>query len=217
MGRSLLRCLGVLACAAAVWAEPITFTVSPGGDNLIRFESKAPLETVAGTTRQVSGTVKLDPANLSAGVSADLRVEAATIKTGNGTRDGHMRNNHLHTDQYPDILFVLENAAFDGALESGQTREFKVPGKFTLHGVTHDIEAPTKVTLDESGGKRLHIVSNFQVKLADYEIPRPQFLIILQADMAGRAIVIGLGMGLLAALAPARAVAGLAPAEVFRR
>lgn len=46
---------------------------------------------------------------------------------------------------------------------------------------------------------------------------RPQFLIILEADMAGRAIVIGLGMGLLAALAPARAVAGLAPAEVFRR
>ena len=46
---------------------------------------------------------------------------------------------------------------------------------------------------------------------------RPQFLIILEADMAGRAIVIGLGMGLLAALAPARAVAGLAPAEVFLR
>jgi putative ABC transport system permease protein len=46
---------------------------------------------------------------------------------------------------------------------------------------------------------------------------RPQFLIVMQSEMAGRAIVIGLGMGLLAALLPARVLAGLAPAEVFRR
>ncbi len=46
---------------------------------------------------------------------------------------------------------------------------------------------------------------------------RPQFLIVLEADMAARAVGIGLGMGLLAALFPARVVAGLAPAEVFRR
>jgi len=46
---------------------------------------------------------------------------------------------------------------------------------------------------------------------------RPQFLVVLQADMAGRAAVISLGMALVAALLPARVVAGLAPAEVFRR
>jgi putative ABC transport system permease protein len=46
---------------------------------------------------------------------------------------------------------------------------------------------------------------------------RPQFLVVLQADMAGRAAVIGLGMALLAALFPARVVARLAPAEVFRK
>ncbi|HSB90254.1 MAG TPA: ABC transporter permease [Anaerolineales bacterium] len=46
---------------------------------------------------------------------------------------------------------------------------------------------------------------------------RPQFLVVLQADMTGRAVVIGLGMALVAALLPARVVARLAPAEVFRR
>ena len=46
---------------------------------------------------------------------------------------------------------------------------------------------------------------------------RPQFLVVLQADMAGRAAVISLGMALVAALLPARVVARLAPAEVFRR
>jgi len=46
---------------------------------------------------------------------------------------------------------------------------------------------------------------------------RPQFLVVLQADMAGRAAVIGSGMALVAALLPARVLARLAPAEVFRR
>lgn len=46
---------------------------------------------------------------------------------------------------------------------------------------------------------------------------RPQFLIVLlPADAVGAGLV-GLGMALAAALVPARLVAGLAPAEVFRR
>ena len=48
-------------------------------------------------------------------------------------------------------------------------------------------------------------------------VVRPQFLVVLQSDMAGRAAVIGLAMALVAALLPARVVARLAPAEVFRR
>ena len=46
---------------------------------------------------------------------------------------------------------------------------------------------------------------------------RPQFLVVLQTDMAGRAALIGLGMALAAAMFPARVMARLAPAKVFRR
>jgi putative ABC transport system permease protein len=46
---------------------------------------------------------------------------------------------------------------------------------------------------------------------------RPQFLIVLAPDAALRAIVIGALMALVAALVPSRAVARLAPADVFRR
>jgi putative ABC transport system permease protein len=46
---------------------------------------------------------------------------------------------------------------------------------------------------------------------------RPQFLIVIDPADAGIALVAGLGMALLAAILPARAVARLAPAEVFRR
>lgn len=46
---------------------------------------------------------------------------------------------------------------------------------------------------------------------------RPQFLIVINPFDAGWALLAGLGMALAAAFFPARVVAGLAPAEVFRR
>lgn len=179
MKRRYLTFWGSLCWAGIAAAAPISFTVSHGGSNLIRFESNAPLETVVGTTDQVRGLVVLDPANLSAGVSAEVTVEAASIKTGNGTRDGHMRDNHLQTKQYPDIVFKLKDFPLDGVLEFGQARTFEVAGDFSLHGVTRSITLPVEVTFySGETGQRLHVKGNFEVKLADYSIPRPQFLVM---------------------------------------
>jgi putative ABC transport system permease protein len=46
---------------------------------------------------------------------------------------------------------------------------------------------------------------------------RPQFLIVFDPVQTAQTSLIGLAMGLLAALFPARLLAGLAPAEVFRK
>lgn len=46
---------------------------------------------------------------------------------------------------------------------------------------------------------------------------RPQFLVALEPAALARALLAGLGMALLAALLPARVIAALAPADVFRR
>lgn len=46
---------------------------------------------------------------------------------------------------------------------------------------------------------------------------RPQFLIVFDPYDVGWALLAGLGMAMVAALFPVRAVAGLAPAEVFRK
>jgi putative ABC transport system permease protein len=46
---------------------------------------------------------------------------------------------------------------------------------------------------------------------------RPQFLVVLEPRAIGWAVLSGLGMALLAALVPVRAIARLAPAEVFRK
>jgi putative ABC transport system permease protein len=45
----------------------------------------------------------------------------------------------------------------------------------------------------------------------------PQFMIVLEPAAIGWALLSGLVMALAAALIPVRAIAGLAPAEIFRR
>jgi putative ABC transport system permease protein len=46
---------------------------------------------------------------------------------------------------------------------------------------------------------------------------RPQFLVAYDVNAVGRVLLAGLVMAVLAALAPVRVIAGLAPADVFRR
>lgn len=46
---------------------------------------------------------------------------------------------------------------------------------------------------------------------------RPQFLIVVEVTTVLRSLAAGLGVALLAALGPARVIAQLAPADVFRR
>ncbi len=179
MKRILLLALAGVTLTIASQAEPLTFTITAGAENSIRFESKAPMETIIGTTDQISGSITLDPANLTAGVSATLVVDPAAIKTGNGIRDSHMRENHLHTKQHPEIKFTMADLPLEGALGSGEARPFTIEGEFTLHGVTKKINLPVEVTLFALGEvQRLHITGHFEVRLADYSIPRPQFLVM---------------------------------------
>jgi polyisoprenoid-binding protein YceI len=169
----------LVLCVCAAHADPLTFKVGKGGGNLIQFESKAPLETITGVTDQVEGTITLDPRNLADGVSALIIVDAASLKTGNRIRDGHMRDNHLHTDKFPKITFAVGNAVLDGALQYGVPRSFQVVGDFYLHGVTRTITVPVQVTLVQADAEtKLRIQGTFSVRLSDYEIPRPQFLVM---------------------------------------
>jgi polyisoprenoid-binding protein YceI len=179
MKRSLFLLVGLLCITISINAQPLTFSIQGGEGNQIRFESKAPLETIVGTTDQVSGSITVDPTNLEAGVSAAVVVDATSLKTGNKIRDGHMRDNHLHTDQYPDIQFKFDNLSLKGSLSPNAPLKCQVTGDFSLHGVTKSITVPAEVTLKEMGAvKELHIVASFDIRLSDYEIPRPQFLIM---------------------------------------
>ena len=175
--------VGSVVSAAASTAAVSEFIVTPGTDgNKVVFESKATLESFKGKTDRVSGTITADLSDLTDTVAVRIVVDLASFDTGIGKRNGHMRDNHLETDQYPEAVFTADRvvATTAPALGPGQTATVRLAGSMDLHGVVRDGEYEVQLTLEESGV--LLVVADFVVSLEDHAIKRPKFLIMKLAD-----------------------------------
>jgi polyisoprenoid-binding protein YceI len=168
----------VTALLAATPALAARFAVKAGAPNQVVFVSKAATETFEGKTDRLSGIIDVDPAGVGDSVTVHLEVDMASLDTGIGKRNGHMRENHLETAKYP-------SATFDGAtvlgpkgaaLAVGTKTAIDVEGRFTLHGVTRRLRVVVDVTLRDE--RTLDFTTSFKVPLADYAISRPKFLFL---------------------------------------
>jgi len=168
---------------APAGAESQRFAFRPGDkSSSVEFLSKAPMETFSGRTNQVTGYVVLDPAGVADTIEVDAEVPLATLDTGIEMRNQHMREEHLETDHYPTAVFrggrVVSGS---GPLEPGKAATMTIAGTFDLHGVTKTIEVPVNLTWtpgSAGGPATLRTVAKFDVKLADYNIKRPSFLVM---------------------------------------
>ena len=163
--------------AEYISAEYINYKITPGEPNMVKFTSDAPLETIVGETKQIEGSLYADPENLDDSTKAEFEVQMESIDTGNGIRNGHMRDNHLHTDEHPISKFVLKEikGLSERKLTPGQPEKFTAVGDFTLHGVTREVQ-PEITAVWNPDQKSIDITAKFEVLLQDYEIPRPKFL-----------------------------------------
>jgi polyisoprenoid-binding protein YceI len=166
---------------AALPVRAERFVISPeAGDTEVVFESKAPLETFEGRTSQVSGSI--DPvAGEDGAIALHVAVDMASLDTGIELRNRHMRENHLHTDEHPEATFdgakIVEGDA--AALAAEGDHDVTLEGDFTLHGVTRTLQVPARISRTSAGGDaRIRLTCEFEVSLADYEIPRPRMLML---------------------------------------
>ena len=188
MRNILIITTAVILCLSANAAEK-TYSINPEKFQKITFTSKAATETFEGITDVVSGNLMLDPDNLS-NVSGGCKVDLRTLDTGINLRNTHMKENHLHTDKFPYTEFSLKSVSGAVSLKAGQMVEFIAKGEFTLHGVTREIEIPIRAELFNDSSNTpyknssgvLHITGEFIIKLADYDIPLPQFLFMKLSD-----------------------------------
>jgi len=171
---ALILVLGLTPAHAGTW------TVAEGSE--VVFTSEAPMESFDGRTQQVSGHVSCSPEDLAGTVDLRVVVDLASLDTGIGLRNRHMRENHLETDEFPEAVFS------GGALVSGDPRELRpgamtrleVRGIFDLHGVSRELVVPAEITMSADGD--LTVEASFEVKLSDHEIKRPKFLVMKLAD-----------------------------------
>ena len=150
------------------------------GKNQIRFVSSAPLEEIHGTASEISGELKLDPANLE-GMTGKIEVQVASMETGIEKRDAHLHSEDwLDEKQFPVIVFDIAGLK-DVSVTVGKDKAVitgLAMGTFSLHGVDKEIEIPFEATYllaSEQTKKRAPgdffvVKGEFQIALKDFDI-----------------------------------------------
>lgn len=168
--------LGIVAAVAPDAGAAQEFRVDLDQDNRVKFISDAPLEDFEGVTDRIDGFVLLAGEGL--GGETDLaksefyfEVDLASIDTGIGLRNRHMRNNYLETDRFP-------YAAFQGRLTelaSAQADDFRAiaSGTLTIHGVDRPRDIECSVSPVGPGHR---VRCEFTVALSDHEIRIPKLM-----------------------------------------
>ncbi|HVK39065.1 MAG TPA: YceI family protein [Candidatus Kapabacteria bacterium] len=174
-----------LAGTAASVAQPLkvsargakTITLSDRvGKNQFTWSSDAPLEKIKGTAEGVGGTLTVDPQNLAT-LRGSISAQVSTMKTGNATRDGHLKGAQwLDAAKYPEITFTI--ASVSGIKVSGNKAKGTATGTFTMHGVSKQMSVPFSMTwLDESAttrkrapGALVMFDAAFTVSLKDFKV-----------------------------------------------
>jgi len=110
--------------------------------------------TVEGSISGARGTAEYDDGIL---VAIEGTLDANTIKSGNTTRDAHLKDKQefFNTVETPNIDFTAREVVFVG--KSSGVTTYKLNGSLTLRGVSNDIEIEVKETSAN------HLVSTFTV------------------------------------------------------
>ena len=174
VGVTLACCL---ALPAVSLADATTFVVKPDGKSSATFVSDAPLETMTGKTSKVTGSVTVDPTDITK-TKGKFKVPVTSLRTGSDLRDEHLQGDGwLDAKKNPFLHFeiteVIIGKKSSTQLKKGKNTKVEVKGKFTAHGVTQFVNA--KGTVNWSGDE-LRIQAEFPYDLTAHEISVPSIV-----------------------------------------
>ena len=170
-----------LLCAVPALAAQ-EFQVNLEAERLVRFISKAPIDDFDGVTDRIDGYVLLDAPGLVDATGGDgtafyFEVELASLDTGIGLRNRHMRRDYLEVDEHPYATFEGSVATVrpvgDGMFE------MVTEGTFGVHGVSRPLEVPCRAAPE---GEGFRVTCAFQVLLSDFDIDIPHVMFLKLAD-----------------------------------
>ncbi|MGH2405713.1 MAG: YceI family protein, partial [bacterium] len=130
-----------------------------------------------GSTDRVEGTVTIRAEGDGVVAAIEGRIDARTLVTGNGMRDGQMRRDFLRTDQYQFIMF-RGTATPRGSLTASLIRA-TMRGTLTIRDVTREIEMPLEIVALTDDYRASGEVT---VRMTEFGIPIPRFLIFVAED-----------------------------------
>lgn len=124
------------------------------------------VSTVRGQFEKVTGTVKLDEADLTKSV-VDVTIDAASIDTREPKRDEHLRSpDFFDVKKFPALTFKSTK------IEKAGAGKFKVTGDLTIRGVTKSVvlavEGPGAAQKNPWGGLVRGVTATAKINRKDF-------------------------------------------------
>jgi polyisoprenoid-binding protein YceI len=111
-----------------------TFAIDPAHTDISFSAKHMMVTTVRGKFTEVEGTLDIDETNPSAS-KADLTVKTASVDTGFGARDNHLRSDDFFgAEKFPDLRVVSTSIKPKGA------KEFIVTADVTIRDTTKSVD-----------------------------------------------------------------------------
>lgn len=132
----------------------------------IKFYSETPIETIEATNNQVNAALDSQTGDLV------FKVLIKSFQFEKALMQEHFNENYMESDKFPNSTFagkVTNLTAVDFSKEGSY--EATIEGDLTIHGVTKKISE--KGTFTVKAGDKIHGISKFNVKPADYSIKIP--------------------------------------------
>jgi len=128
--------LALALASTSVFAAD-TYAVDPVHSN-VAFTIRHLVSKVTGKFDDFSGTVNVDPKKLATS-SVDFAIKVASIDTGNGDRDKHLKSgDFFDAEKYPEITFKSSSVKATGK------DKYSVAGTLTMHGVSKQVVLPVE-------------------------------------------------------------------------
>jgi polyisoprenoid-binding protein YceI len=143
-----------------------TWKINPAASS-VKFSLKNMGLGVDGHFNTVTGEVHYDGKHLQ---DADVKtsVEIASIDTGIGARDHHLRTkDFFDVSKFPQATFESSK------IETRPDGSFLITGKLTMHGISEEIglnAKPLKESADKGGQKHLTTEATTELKRKDFKI-----------------------------------------------
>ena len=166
-----------MAAPAISHADATTYRVRNDGKSRVTFVSDAPLETMTGKSSKVTGSITVDPADITK-TKGSFKVPVVSLSTDNDLRDEHLQGDGwLDAKNNPFVHFEISEIVLgkkgNKELKNGKDSKVEVKGKFTAHGITQPVTA--KGTVNWSGNA-IRIKASFPVDLTAHSISVPSIV-----------------------------------------
>lgn len=131
----------------------------------ISFSSSTPIENIEAVNKGITAILDTQTGTLQfSALIKGFEFEKALMQE-------HFNENYMESDKFPKANFtgmILENGNVNYSKDG--VYQIKVIGKITIHGITHDLETPGKISISK-GIPQLSAI--FNINLVDYKINIP--------------------------------------------